>query len=189
MALLGRSNVGKSSLINSLLASNLAKKSNTPGKTRHINFYSTRWSFKDTKEEEANSRVSFDLNLLDLPGFGYAKVSKSEKDTWDKSLDNFLRKRSSIKLFCHLVDSRHTNLKQDETIKAYLESLLRGDQKLLTIYTKVDKLTKSEFLKLKHSMDINSTFISNVKKDPLVLQSLCQKMIHMALNISFESNK
>ncbi|PAF45822.1 ribosome biogenesis GTP-binding protein YsxC [Helicobacter sp. 11S02629-2] len=179
IALLGRSNVGKSSLINSLLASNLAKKSNTPGKTRHINFYTTRWSLKD----ESDVRLDYNLNLLDLPGFGYAKVSKSEKEGWDKSLDNFLRKRSSIKLFCHLVDSRHPSLEQDLIIKRYLESLIRGDQKILTIYTKVDKLTKSDFLKLRRKLKEDEAFISNVKKDSILLESLCKKILSLALSL------
>lgn len=85
---------------------------------------------------------------MDLPGFGYAKVSKSTKDEWQKELNNFIKKRVSIRVFVHLIDSRHTNLEIDDEVDAYLQSILKSDQKVLNLYTKSDKLNQKELHKL-----------------------------------------
>nr|WP_258865544.1 ribosome biogenesis GTP-binding protein YihA/YsxC [Helicobacter sp. MIT 99-5507] len=141
IAILGRSNVGKSSAINLLLNNkNLAKSSSTPGKTRLINFFLSSWRLDD---------VVYDLRFIDFPGFGYAKVSKEERNLWDKNLSEFLKTRDSIKLFIHLIDSRHTNLAIDNEIKNFLNSLLKPDSKILSVFTKCDKLNKNELIKLK----------------------------------------
>ena len=109
VAFLGRSNVGKSSFINALTNhKNLAKSSSTPGKTRLINFFGI--TFVDVDENEFKAR------FVDLPGFGYAKVSKSMKHEWQKNLTQFIHKRSSIRTFIHLVDSRHPDLEIDKDV-------------------------------------------------------------------------
>ena len=131
---LGRSNVGKSSLINALLNAPLAKSSATPGKTQLINFFSSLWLKENQK---------IPLCFVDLPGFGYAKVSKSIKKEWEKNLLSFLLSRQSIKLFLHLVDSRHTDLEIDKSVEAFLQEICKGDQKILRIYTKADKLKQN----------------------------------------------
>ena len=91
IAFLGRSNVGKSTFINLLCnQKNLAKSSQTPGKTQLINFFITHWKQKSTQETSQ-------IYLVDLPGFGYAKVSKTQKKLWDKNLVEFLQKRDNIR--------------------------------------------------------------------------------------------
>lgn len=180
IAILGRSNVGKSSLINALLnRKNLAKSSSTPGKTRLVNFFESKWRIaldcgnfnKSThplrhpnareggqnvnpsaREGEFLPQIEFAIHILDFPGFGYAKVSKAEKDSWDKNLSAFLSGRESIKLFIHLIDSRHENLKIDSEIRAFLHAILRADADILEVFTKVDKLKKSEIYALKGNL-------------------------------------
>lgn len=173
IAFLGRSNVGKSSLINTLCKQrNLAKSSSTPGKTQLINFFNVYCKNHDEK---------FNITFIDLPGFGYAKVSKSLKDIWNKNLDEFLKLRSSIKLFIHLIDSRHTNLEIDLSVDDYLKSFLRPDQEVLKIFTKSDKLNQSEKNKIKNQFK-DSILISNLKKDGI--EKLEDKIIKKALGIS-----
>lgn len=151
---LGRSNVGKSSLLNILLGKKLAKSSATPGKTQLINFFGV---------EFVNDDEILPLVFVDLPGFGYAKVSKEIKAKWEKNLLEFLQKRSAIKLFIHLRDARHPNLAQDDEVLQFLTNLKRGDQKIVTIFTKADKLTQSEIAKLKNSRAILSSTLQNPK--------------------------
>lgn len=136
IAFIGRSNVGKSSIINALChRKDLAKSSSTPGKTRLINFFHVTL----VKEEK-----SYQIQLVDLPGFGYAKVSHALKDEWQKHLNEYLQKRLSIRLFVHLIDSRHPFLENDVEVQTYLEKICRPDQCIVKIFTKADKLKQSE---------------------------------------------
>jgi len=150
VALLGRSNVGKSSFLNAFTGQKIAKTSQTPGKTKLINFF----------EVEDKERKYI---LVDLPGFGYAKVSKSMLKDWGRNLDEFLKNRFNIKLFIHLRDARHPNLEIDNNVDEYLKSFLRADQKILTVFTKIDKLKQSELAKLKKEFP-DALFVSNSKK-------------------------
>lgn len=155
VAFLGRSNVGKSSLINALVnQKNLAKSSSTPGKTQLINFFEVIYEYD---EERAN------LIFVDLPGFGYAKVAKSMHNEWKKNLDEYLKQRSNIKLFVHLIDSRHFDLEIDKNVNDYLQSFLRADQKILNILTKADKLNQSEKSAALKAYP-NAHFVSVLKK-------------------------
>ncbi|TLD79804.1 YihA family ribosome biogenesis GTP-binding protein [Helicobacter sp. MIT 05-5293] len=139
---LGRSNVGKSTLINTILNENLAKSSSTPGKTQLINFFETLW--------EIQGQI-VPLIFVDLPGFGYAKVSKDTKKHWEKNLLQFLLKRDCIKLFLHLVDARHQDLAIDQQVEGFLQEICRNDQQILRIYTKCDKLNQSQIHKIAQS--------------------------------------
>jgi GTP-binding protein len=155
IAVMGRSNVGKSSFINSLTGrKNLAKSSSTPGKTRLINFFDIEFV---CQEEKMLAR------LVDLPGFGYARVSKSEKNAWQKSLTEFITNRSSIRLFVHLLDARHPTMSIDKDVREYLLSIKRGDQEILEIFTKADKLNQKELGKLKRDYP-DALITSNLKK-------------------------
>nr|WP_298962123.1 GTP-binding protein [uncultured Campylobacter sp.] len=88
------------------------------------------------------------LIFVDLPGFGYAKVSKKLHYIWQKNLDEFIKERLNIKLFVHLIDARQFDLTIDKNLQSYLASFLRGDQKVVRLYTKADKLNQSERAKL-----------------------------------------
>ncbi len=153
---LGRSNVGKSSTLNSLTQrKNLAKSSATPGKTQLINFFETRYLY-----HEENYPVRF----VDLPGFGYAKVSKSLKEVWQKNLVAFIEHRVSIRLFIHLRDARHPHAKIDDDVEKYISRFIRPDQRYLTVFTKIDKLNQKERAKLKRDFP-GSITVSNLKKN------------------------
>ena len=153
---LGRSNVGKSSTLNGLTQrKNLAKSSATPGKTQLINFFETRY---------LHNEQSYPVRFVDLPGFGYAKVSKSLKEVWQKNLVEFIQYRVSIRLFIHLRDARHPHAKIDDDVEAYISEFIRPDQKYLTVFTKIDKLNQKERNKLKREFP-GSITLSNLKKN------------------------
>lgn len=205
VAFLGRSNVGKSSLINALTRQkNLAKSSATPGKTRLINFFEVSFklnlkeqnssenaefqsensnstlnsnenlksNFCENSKENLNSSTNsnpsdkFTLIFVDLPGFGYAKVSHAQRAEWDKNLDEFLKKRQAIRLFVHLRDARHENLALDESINEYLQSLKSPSQSILQVFTKADKLNQSQKTRLCKTYP-NALLVSSAKNTGL----------------------
>lgn len=152
---LGRSNVGKSSTINGLTSrKNLAKSSSTPGKTQLINFFNIRYIY-DEKD--------WNIRFVDLPGFGYAKVSKDLKGAWQKNLVEFIKHRVSIRVFIHLRDARHPNAKIDQDVNKYVKEFIRGDQLYLDVFTKIDKLNQKERTALKRAFPGCIT-ISNSKR-------------------------
>lgn len=129
VVLCGRSNVGKSSFINSLFnKKNLAKTSSTPGKTRSINYYQIDTSFY----------------LVDLPGYGYAKASMSERKKWSKLINDFFSLSENIQLTIHILDSRHEPTELDIQLNKMLK-----DFKIpyIVLLNKSDKLKQSEFYK------------------------------------------
>lgn len=163
---LGRSNVGKSTFINLLCnQKKLAKSSSTPGKTQLINFFVTQWKTNAPQDciKDCAAQEILKLIFVDLPGFGYAKVAKSQKELWNRNLVEFLRKRDCIRLFVHLVDSRHPNLEIDANLVAFVGEFLRGDQRFVQIFTKFDKLNVSEQNKLKATFP-NALFSSSLNK-------------------------
>lgn len=162
VAFLGRSNVGKSTLINLIChQKNLAKSSATPGKTQLINFFLTEW--RENKTQNSLESETLKMMFVDLPGFGYAKVAKSQKELWNRNLVEFLRKRDNIRLFVHLVDSRHTDLEIDENLVCFISQFLRADQHLIRIFTKFDKLNATEQNKLKTAFP-KALFSSSLKR-------------------------
>lgn len=124
----GRSNVGKSSLINAFLGVRLAHVGATPGKTRSINFYRVG--------EERPFR------LVDLPGYGYASRSKAEKDAWLRLVSAYVEGRAALRLVCHLVDFRHGLLANDLELQ---EWLVRCGKNILVVFTKADKLARGRW--------------------------------------------
>lgn len=133
--LLGRSNVGKSSFINGLANhKKLAKTSNTPGKTRLINFF----NFSDK------------FILADLPGYGYAKVSKEAQNRWQKYLEEYLLNRKQIKTLVQLVDGRHEIQKNDFQMREWVDNY---NLPIITIVTKMDYVPKSKTLNVIKSVE------------------------------------
>ena len=126
IALVGRSNVGKSSLINKVVnRKNLAKSSSTPGKTRMLNYYIINSSFY----------------MVDLPGYGFARVSKSERDKWGKLIEKYLSGRKQLRGVIQLLDIRHPPTENDIKMKQWLEHF---EIPILLIATKTDKVSRNE---------------------------------------------
>ena len=124
----GRSNVGKSTLINSLLGRKIAKVSSQPGKTRSINFYNV---------ESGNDKFS----LVDLPGYGYAARGKDERRQWWKLIDDYFAQERQISYVVHLIDFRHGPLSNDKELTAWLDSM---DMPRLIVFTKGDKISSGK---------------------------------------------
>ncbi len=162
IALVGRSNVGKSSLINCLTnRSKLARTSNTPGKTSTINFY-----------EIGKNRY----RLVDLPGYGYAKVSKEEQEKWADMIDNYLSNRYNLVQVIQLVDARHTPTEQDLMMSDWIRHY---NFPQIVVSTKIDKLKITQvdknlqiiYEKLK--MDENSilipfSYVKRIGRDDII---------------------
>jgi len=126
-AFIGRSNVGKSSLINMLTGRNsLAKVSGKPGKTRLINHF----------------LINKEWFLVDLPGYGFAQISKSEREKWEKFIRKYLLTRQNLYCVFILVDSRHEPQKLDLD---FMEWLAEKEVPFVIVFTKADKLNKTEF--------------------------------------------
>ncbi len=154
---MARSNVGKSSLLNALTNhKGLAKVSSTPGKTRLINYFDVTFLDRDAQEK------SF-AKFVDLPGFGYAKVSKSIKHDWEKNLTDYIAQREQIKLFIHLIDCRHPHLDIDTSVSEFLFDNVRENQVILQIFTKIDKLNQKEQSALRREFP-NAMMVSSSKK-------------------------
>jgi GTP-binding protein len=134
-AFIGRSNVGKSSLINMLCNNQkLAKTSGSPGKTQMINHFSIL-SLKDEKEKNPAPWY-----IVDLPGYGFAKVSQSSRRRWEQMIENYLRKRENLANVFVLIDSRHSPQKID---LEFLQQLAKWDVPFSLIFTKSDKETQA----------------------------------------------
>ncbi|QOP41272.1 ribosome biogenesis GTP-binding protein YihA/YsxC [Sulfurimonas marina] len=154
---MARSNVGKSSLLNALTNhKGLAKVSSTPGKTKLINYFDVTFIDRDTSEKSI-------AKFVDLPGFGYAKVSKSMKSDWEKNLTDYISQRENIKIFIHLIDSRHPHLDIDVDVGNFLINNATADQFIIQIFTKIDKLNQKEQNALRREFP-NALMVSSSKK-------------------------
>ena len=129
VAFAGKSNVGKSSMINALLnRKSLARTSAQPGKTQTINFYN----------------INDAMYLVDLPGYGYAKVSETEKQKWGQMIENYLHTSKQLKVVFLLIDIRHAPSANDKTMYEWI--LYQGYEPII-IATKLDKLKRSQVQK------------------------------------------
>jgi GTP-binding protein len=154
---MARSNVGKSSLLNALTNhKGLAKVSSTPGKTRLINYFDVTFMDRDTTKKSM-------AKFVDLPGFGYAKVSRSIKHDWEKNLTDYIARREQIKLFIHLIDCRHPHLDIDTSVSEFLFDNIKENQHILQIFTKIDKLNQKEQSLLRRDFP-NAFMVSSSKK-------------------------
>lgn len=125
IAFAGRSNVGKSSLLNKLFnRKQLARVSQNPGKTATINFYKSK-----------------DARFVDLPGYGYAKVSKSERNRWSRLIEGYFAQDRNFALVCSLIDIRHAASELDENMVSFLQE---SDLPYAIVFTKGDKLSRSK---------------------------------------------
>jgi GTP-binding protein len=139
VAFLGRSNVGKSSVINSLLGSKIAKTSSTPGRTRSINFYEVRWPGKPRPA----------LLFADLPGYGYARLSRAVTASWPEFIEPYLERRSTLALSVVLVDSR---VPPQESDKQLVEWLAAKQRAFLVVATKSDRLSGNTVREAIHAL-------------------------------------
>jgi GTP-binding protein len=131
IAFLGRSNVGKSSVINSLVGAKLARTSSTPGRTRSINFFEIRWPGKPHPE----------LIFADLPGYGYAKISREVSQEWPKFIDPYLNERPTLALCVALVD---VNVPPQQSDRQLLDFLSASGRQVLLVATKSDRLSNNQ---------------------------------------------
>jgi len=135
VAIAGRSNVGKSTLLNRLAARHaLARVSKTPGRTRGIIFYDLALRLPGASERLA-------LRLVDLPGYGYAQVSRDERNTWQQLVEGYVKARSSLRLFLVLLDARRTPGEEELQLVEWLRSEHVPCQ---LVVTKTDKLSAAE---------------------------------------------
>ena len=131
IAFLGRSNVGKSSVINSLLGKKIAKTSSTPGRTRAINFFEVRWPGKPRPE----------LVFADLPGYGYAKISREISSQWPAFIEPYLHERPTLALCLGLVD---VNVPPQERDQRLFDFLRASGREALLVATKTDRLSGNQ---------------------------------------------
>ncbi|MFT8458628.1 MAG: ribosome biogenesis GTP-binding protein YihA/YsxC [Liquorilactobacillus ghanensis] len=154
IALVGRSNVGKSSLVNSLVGrKGFARTSNQPGKTQTLNFYTIDQKWR----------------LIDVPGYGYAKVSKKQRADWGKMIENYLTQRENLRGVISLIDGRHQPMELD---KQMVEFLRYYQLPVLVVATKTDKVPRNRRNK------INSVFkqqLQIAKNEELILYSTVER--------------
>jgi GTP-binding protein len=131
IAFLGRSNVGKSSVINSLVGAKMARTSSTPGRTRAINFFEIRWPGKPQPE----------LIFADLPGYGYAKISREISQEWPKFIEPYLNERPTLSLCIVLIDA---NVPPQPPDRQLLDFLSTSGRDFLLVATKSDRLSNNQ---------------------------------------------
>ena len=149
-ALAGRSNVGKSSFINKMIGrKSMARISSKPGKTQTLNFY----------------KIEEQLFYVDVPGYGYAKVSKSEREAWGKMIERYITDREQLKAVIQIVDLRHAPSREDVAMYDFMKHY---DIPCIIIATKADKIPKGKWDK--HKKIVRETLEMD-KRDPLIVFS------------------
>lgn len=155
IGLVGRSNVGKSSLINRLInRKSYARTSSQPGKTQTLNFYD----------------VESMLYLVDVPGYGYAKVSKAEREKWGRMIETYLTQRETLRGVVSLIDARHEPTELDVQMVEFLHYY---ELPILLVATKIDKVSRSKWNKVEK--DIKKK-INLEEQDELILFSATEKI-------------
>lgn len=150
IALAGRSNVGKSSLINKLIQRrNLARTSSQPGKTQHLNYY----------------RINDQVYFVDVPGYGFAKVSKTQRQAWGRMIEAYLQEREPLQLVIQVIDLRHPPTKDDI---AMYEWLTHYEIPICIVATKADKIPRSKWQK--HLKEVRTT-LGLPSRAPLIMFS------------------
>lgn len=139
IAFLGRSNVGKSSVINSLVGTKLARTSSTPGRTRSINFFEVRWPGKPRPE----------LVFTDLPGYGYAKLSRQISQEWPKFIEPYLQQRAALALCLIMVD---VSVPPQASDRQLLEFLSASGRDFVVVATKSDRLSGNQLRNALHTL-------------------------------------
>ena len=133
IAFVGRSNVGKSSMINALAGRRkLVRVSGTPGRTRTLNFFDVDLHWQEAKRE---------VRMADLPGYGFAKVSRSEREEWEGMITTFLEQRDGLRAIVSIIDAEVGPTAEDVQVLGYLQE--RTSAKLLVAATKLDRLAKA----------------------------------------------
>ncbi|KKB72555.1 MULTISPECIES: ribosome biogenesis GTP-binding protein YihA/YsxC [Bacillus] len=168
IALAGRSNVGKSSFINTMInRKNLARTSSKPGKTQTLNFYI----------------INDVLHFVDVPGYGFAKVSKTEREAWGRMIETYLRSREELKAVVQIVDLRHAPSQDDVMMYDFLKHY---DIPVIVIATKADKIPKGKWDKhakvVRQTLDIEDgdkliLFSSETKKGKQEAWAAIEQMI------------
>ncbi|CAN5465582.1 ribosome biogenesis GTP-binding protein YihA/YsxC [soil metagenome] len=160
IAFVGRSNVGKSSLLNMLVGRRaLARTSNTPGKTQEFNYYLIN--------EERSSDAFY---MVDLPGYGFAKVSKEQRASWQRLIGQYITEREPLRVVFHLIDSRHPPQKADEEV---IELMRGGVVPYVIVLTKSDKLSRNEIHK--RVSETAKTLEARGIEAPIVLTSAAKR--------------
>lgn len=148
IAFAGRSNVGKSTLINNVLnRKNLVQVSKTPGKTRALNYFEVDGKF----------------HFVDLPGYGFAKVAKSERDTWGKLIESYLRESSNLRGLVHIIDCRRGLLETDWTLIDFVSYIFNKSERPLKV---VYVLSKADKLKSAGRAETYKNILAELKCDP-----------------------
>lgn len=169
VAFIGRSNVGKSSLLNMVVGrKNLARTSGQPGKTRTFNFYLAEARPYESGPNRGETPPPF--YLVDLPGFGYAKVSRTERERWGALIGRYLLEREPLRVAVHLVDSRHDPTALDRDVMQWMKASAKP---YVIALTKADKLSKN---KQQQSVAAVKRVLRSIGLEvPVVLTSAAQK--------------
>ena len=178
VAFLGRSNVGKSSVINSLVGTKLARTSSTPGRTRSINFFEIRWPGRPRPE----------VIFADLPGYGYAKLSREISQEWPKFIEPYLNDRPTLALCVALID---VNVPAQQSDRQLLDFLSASGRDVLVVATKSDRLSNNQLTNVLKTLGQeypSARLLPYSSKTGVGREELWKQIRHVAQQSSLESS-